>query len=135
MFHLDLITLCHKNSWPNLYSNLPYNMGQDFLDIQYFRSLEFVRHNPKGRVHQIFVLIYGFPVCLYKGSKAFLIHYFEPSSRAMASAKCLQLYLFSAHKIGHSSGLGTPDKIFQILVMDVGGKFRYSLDSSKSGTF
>ena len=26
-----------KNSWPTLYSMLPYNMGQDLLDIKYNR--------------------------------------------------------------------------------------------------
>ena len=27
-----------KTSYPNLYSKIPYEMGQDFLDIQYLKS-------------------------------------------------------------------------------------------------
>ena len=29
-----------KKSWPNLYTNLLYKMGDDFLDIQYVKTMQ-----------------------------------------------------------------------------------------------
>ena len=66
----------------------------------------------KGKVHQIFIIIYGVPLYIYYDK-------FDARKVFTKSTNSAQLF---THKSGHNSGLGASNKkLLQILTMEVGG--------------